>query len=237
MKKVFAFRHVLHEHLGTIADAFHQSGIPFEYLDLTAQPDRPVDLGLASGLVLMGGPMSANDPLPYISRELYLIDQAQRLDLPVLGVCLGAQLIAKAAGCRVYRNEVKEIGWLPISRRAAAASDPLFRHFADSETVFQWHAETFDLPKGAIWLAQSDDCAHQAFRLGAKTYALQFHIEVTAPMIAEWSRQDDSCGDAREAGRPIDPGQNAARLAELSRMAITEWVRFFEPKQEYARDQ
>jgi GMP synthase (glutamine-hydrolysing) len=224
MKKVFAFRHVLHEHLGTIEDAFRRSMIPFEYLDLAVQPDHPVELDLASGLVLMGGPMSVNDPLPYISRELYLIDQAHRLGLPVLGVCLGAQLIAKAAGARVYRNEVKEIGWFPIQRRAEAAADPLFRHFDDTETVFQWHGETFDLPTGAVWLARSPACEHQAFRLGPKTYALQFHIEVTAAMVAEWCRQDDACGDAREAGGPIDPEENAARLAELSQGVVAEWV-------------
>ena len=143
----------------------------------------------------------------------------------MLGVCLGAQLIAKAAGGRVYRSEMKEIGWFPIQRRAEAAADPLFRHFDDTETVFQWHGETFDLPAGAVWLARSPACEHQAFRLGPKTYALQFHIEVTAPMIAEWCRQDDACGDAREAGGPIDPEQNAARLVELSEVVVSEWLR------------
>src|SRR5262245_61135538 len=144
-KRVLVLRHAPHEHLGSIARVLGREGVPFEYIDLRDDPGRIVDLDIAWGLIIMGGPMSANDPYPYISRELYLIENAYKRGLPVLGVCLGAQLIAKASGSRVYPNPVKEIGWFPLHRTAQAAGDSMFRHFGETETVFQWHGETFDL--------------------------------------------------------------------------------------------
>jgi GMP synthase-like glutamine amidotransferase len=226
MKKVFVFRHVAHEHLGTIANTFARQSIPLRYFDLADDGDCPVELDEASGLILMGGPMSANDPLGYLSQELYLIEEAMQRSLPILGVCLGAQLIAKAAGSRVYPNARKEIGWFPVYRTNETLYDPLFRGFGESETVFHWHGETFDLPEGALWLARSDACRHQAFRLGTHTYGIQFHLEVTPEMISEWCRQDEACGDRREVIAPIDPHVNASRMAELTDQVISEWSVF-----------
>ena len=109
----------------------------------------PVDLADTAGLILMGGPMSANDDLPWIPPEIATIREAVHRGIPVLGICLGAQLIARALGARVYRNPEKEIGWSSLQWTAAASADPLFHGFRDPETVFQWHGETFDLPPGA----------------------------------------------------------------------------------------
>src|SRR5258706_15735436 len=109
----------------------------------------------------MGGPMSANDELPYIRQELDLIGEAASLGKPILGVCLGAQLIAKALGAPVYANAVKEIGWYPIQWTGAAAEDPICSGLASPEAVFHWHGEAFDLPRGAEWLAKSHACPHQ----------------------------------------------------------------------------
>src|SRR5262249_21190983 len=163
--RVLAFRHVPHEHLGLIADSLTSGGVEFEYADLHAGGDA--DISSADGLIFMGGPMSANDDLPYIRRELELIRTAISRGTPVLGVCLGAQLIAKALGSRVYPNRVRELGWLPIRWSDAAGDDPLHRGLSGCDTVFHWHYETFDLPEGAVRLASSEGCLNQAFRFGS----------------------------------------------------------------------
>src|SRR5438093_8218979 len=172
--KVLAFRHFPIEDLGLIADALASQGIRCEYADLYLGDGGQPDIRGADGLIFMGGPMSANDDLPYIRQELDLIGEAVSLRKPILGVCLGAQLIAKALGASVYANPVKAIGWYPIHWTEAAARDPLCRGLTSPETVFHWHGETFDLPSGAELLAYSDGCRHQACRLGESIYGLQF---------------------------------------------------------------
>ena len=167
--------------------------------------------------------MSANDDLPWIQHEIAAIREAVHRGIPVLGICLGAQLIARALGARVFRNPEKEIGWSPLHWTAAATTDPLFHGFSAPETVFQWHGETFDLPPDAEWLAYSEACRNQAFRAGAGVYGLQFHLEVTPAMIADWCAQDANCGDVRELEAPIDPRRNAARLAALSNIVFGRW--------------
>jgi GMP synthase (glutamine-hydrolysing) len=169
----------------------------------------------------MGGPMSANDNLPGLTDELALIDRTLDLDLPLLGICLGSQLIARALGARVYRNEQLEIGWEPVWLTDAARGDPLFGGIASPEMFFHWHGETFDLPEGAEWLAYSDKCKHQAYRYGRKVYGIQFHPEITAEMIADWCEQPVNCGDVEATG-PIDPFLHDA--TGVSRKIIESWL-------------
>ena len=215
-KRVFAFRHVPFEDLGLIRAPLEERAISIEYADLYLPAAPLPDVTQAAGLIFMGGPMSANDDLPYLRQELHLISQAVARRQPVLGVCLGAQLIAKALGAQVYRNPVKEIGWFEIHLTAAAARDPLFVGVGPAETVLHWHGETFDLPPGAEWLAYSEACRNQAFRVGPGVYGLQFHLEVTPAMIEDWCTHDATCG-------PIDPHQNAPRLAALSSLVFGRW--------------
>lgn len=220
-RKALAFRHIPFEHLGLIANSLRSHEIACEYVD--AYRRNRSDLQGADALILMGGPMSANDALPYISEEIHLIREAVSLGKPVLGVCLGAQLIAKALGARVYANNVKEIGWYPVHWTDAAADDPLHQGLFGSDTVFHWHGETFDLPPGAELLAYSDACRNQAYRVGENIYGLQYHLEVTPEMIAEWLTQDANCGDLREIDTPIDPYANAERLRELAGQVFGRW--------------
>jgi len=221
--KILAFRHVPFEHLGRIQPALEARGIGTEYADLYCGPARLPDPEDFAGLVFMGGPMSANDSLPYLRQEMDWIAAAAERGQPVLGICLGAQLIAKAMGARVYRNAVKEIGWFAIDLTPEGARDPLFAAGGARETVFHWHGETFDLPPGATLLASSEACRNQAFRVGQHVYGLQFHLEVTPEMIADWCMQDANCGDVRELAHPIDPQANAANLDLLSRSVFGNW--------------
>jgi len=221
--RVLTFRHVLHEHLGWIATALDESGVAYDYADLYASPEAASDVAQPDALIFMGGPMSANDDLPFIHREIELIRDAIARRQPVLGICLGAQLIAKALGCAVYPNAVKEIGWAPVIFTEAARRDPLFAGLSGPEIVFHWHAETFDLPQGSELLASSAQCRHQAFRFGDRIYALQFHLEVTPAMIAQWLREDESCGALREVHEPIDPHADAVHNEALARTVFGRW--------------
>jgi GMP synthase-like glutamine amidotransferase len=227
--RVVAFRHVPFEGLGHIQPILEERGIAIEYADLYHPGVRPPETATTAGLIFMGGPMSVNDGLPYLEQEIEYIRRAANAGQPVLGVCLGAQLAAKALGARIYRNPVSEIGWFAVHPTSAASEDPLFRGFRDSETVFHWHSETFDLPSGGVLLGCSERCRNQAFRLGSCIYGLQFHLEVTPEMIADWCRQDANCGDVRELDSLPDPCHNAARLIELSRQVFGAWADLLSP--------
>ena len=120
------------------------------------------------------------------------------------------------------RNYAKEIGWYSVQFTPAAAADRVFGGLSE-ETIFHWHGETFDLPPGAELLASSDLCRNQAFRAGEHVYGLQFHLEVTPEMIADWCIQDENCGDVRELKAPIDPSFHAARMAALSAQVFGNW--------------
>ena len=221
--RVLAFRHSPSDDLGLIGDVLDAHGIAYDYADLYAFPTSLAPVNEADALVVLGGSMSANDDSPFITREIEYIRSAVSGGKPVLGVCLGAQLIAKALGARVYANHVKEVGWAPVTFADAGLRDPLFTGLAEDEVIFHWHGETFDLPSGAALLASSAACRNQAFRVGDRIYGLQFHLEVTPGMIAEWCREDEACGGARDARQPIDPYAHAARTRDLAETIFGRW--------------
>ena len=223
---VVAFRHVPFEGLGLIAPALQERDVSVQFADLYREDAVLPDVSSASGLIFMGGPMSVNDDLAYLRREIEIIRYAVEQGKPVLGVCLGSQLIAKTLGGGVYGNPVKEIGWFDVHFTEAGQQDWIFAGLDCCETVFHWHGETFDLPDGATRLAYSDACRNQAFRINNNVYGLQFHLEVTPEMIADWCEQDANCGDVRELEFPIDPQRNAARLANLSKTVFGRWAAF-----------
>jgi GMP synthase (glutamine-hydrolysing) len=218
---LLVLRHEKFEHLGYFADAFQQRGVTYTYRDFSPA----IIAGKHEAIVIMGGPMSANDPLPSLSAELQLIEQALKDGTPMLGVCLGSQLIAKALGARVYRNAELEIGWEPVHFTDAGKADPLFCEMKSPTTFFHWHGETFDLPAGAEWLAYSEKCRHQAYRFGRNVYGLQFHPEVTAAMVQDWQEQPVNCGDVATLGGRIDPHAHDQRV--VAARVIEGWIASF----------
>lgn len=173
------FQHVPFEGLGSIGPWLASRGASVTgtrfFEESTLPPVKDVDL-----LIVMGGPMSANDEsvYPWLKDEKCFINEAITRDKTVLGVCLGAQLIASAMGARVYPNSEKEIGWFPIHSVATPGAKGAFQ-FPKESVVFHWHGETFDLPSGATRLTRSQACENQAFQLGHNVIGLQFHLETT----------------------------------------------------------
>jgi GMP synthase-like glutamine amidotransferase len=171
-------QHVPFEGLGSIGPWLEKNGFETsstKFFNTTALPDpSAIDL-----LIILGGPMSVHDTAqyPWINNEIRLIKQVINAGKPVLGICLGAQLIAHAMGAKIYRNTEKEIGWFPVQK----VSSPNTSHFSfpDSALVFHWHGETFTLPEGATLLARSQGCKNQAFQIDQSIIGLQFHLETT----------------------------------------------------------
>lgn len=187
MKEILIFRHAPHEGPGYLAEYLNRHHLPHRLIRIDRNDPIPPSIDGVSGLVWMGGPMSVNDPLPWIPGAMKLIQQASAADLPVLGHCLGGQLISKALGGAITANSVKEIGWLPVSRVDSPVANRWLDDLPPLFDVFHWHGETFSIPPGATRLLASDNCANQAFVIG-NTLAFQCHIEMTAEMVREWAR-------------------------------------------------
>lgn len=184
MKPVVIFRHAAAEGPGYLATFLEAQGIPWQLAKIDQGEPSPLSMADFSGMVLMGGPMSVNDDLPWIPPLLKLIQEAVALDVPVLGHCLGGQLISKALGGMVTRNPVKEIGWGEVT----VSDNEIARYwFGDMESFngFHWHGETFTLPANAVHLLKSAYCQNQAYAIG-KHLAFQCHIEMTQEMVLSW---------------------------------------------------
>lgn len=191
MKPVLVVRHVAHEGPGYLADFLNQRSVPFEILAIDSGDNFPSSPDAYSALVFMGGPMSVNDDLPWIPPALSLIRQALKQNMPVLGHCLGGQLIAKAMGASVYANPVHEYGWLPVQVSDNDLARQWFPRLPPRFIAFHWHGETFDLPGGATRVWASEHCRNQAFVLG-NTLAMQCHVEMTPGLVQDWvDRADD----------------------------------------------
>jgi GMP synthase-like glutamine amidotransferase len=186
LKPIAIFRHAPTEGAGYFTEFLDQRKIPWRMIRIDAGEAVPSSASTFSGLVFMGGPMSVNDDLPWIPKVEALIRDAVAKDIPLLGHCLGGQLISKALGGIVSRNPVKEIGWGEV----AVSDNEIARDWFGDVKKFQsfhWHGETFSLPQGATHLLSSAYCINQAYALG-KHFAMQCHIEMTAEMIATWCK-------------------------------------------------
>ncbi|TCT39577.1 glutamine amidotransferase [Martelella mediterranea] len=187
MKSAIAIRHVGFEDLGAFAPALRAAGYQIHYRDVGEQEFRMPDPLKTDLLIVLGGPIGAyeNDTYPFLAEEIEILEQRLAANRPTLGICLGAQLIALAAGARVFPDRTKEIGFAPIRLTEAGRSSCL-APFSEEPMTLHWHGDTFDLPSGAERLASTDLCENQAFTMGPNIIGFQFHPEVSAKGFEKW---------------------------------------------------
>ena len=185
-KEILIFRHFPTEGPGYFAEFLDRRGIRHRTIKVDQGEPVPESIADIPGIVFMGGPMSVNDPLPWIPKVLHLIRQAVAKNVPVLGHCLGSQLMSKALGGRVRRHRVKEIGWLPVQAVDSPVASKWLRGLPPRFEAFHWHGETFSLPPGASHILRSRYCRNQGFVIG-NSLALQCHIEMTPDMVRTWA--------------------------------------------------
>jgi GMP synthase (glutamine-hydrolysing) len=237
VRKLLVFQHAASEPLGVLDPMLRRWGFRIRYANFARDPALHLDLSRYHGLVVLGGPMNVDQSAayPHLVTEIAAIREALRLKVPVLGICLGAQLLAAALGARVRPNPVREIGWYRLQPAAPAGDDRLFRHFDGSQHVFQWHAYTFELPPGAVHLASTSSCEHQAFRFGERAYGLQFHLEADEALIQRWLAVPAYRGELEaEAGADgvkrvlSDTHGHIAPALKLSERVFHEFIDLFE---------
>lgn len=227
MNMIRIFRHIDCEGPAHLQTLLQEKTVPFELVRIDEFEPVKKFLEGVGGLIFMGGSMSVNDPLPWIDEELALIRQAVQQSIPVLGVCLGSQLLAKALGSRVYPGPCMEIGWYPIN---CVADHPLTAGLPQQLNVFHWHGETFDLPDNATLLFSNDRYQNQGFAVGPHL-GLQFHVEMEAAQVREWIQRnpadlDRRCEHAHDATAIQSDLESRIRtLQATARVLFDNWLR------------
>lgn len=198
-------RHTPAEGLGLLANVLRELGIHHRYLDIPRGDPPPRDLRGLGGLIVLGGPMAVYEAEkhPFMATELVLVERALTAGRPVLGICLGAQMIASVLGARVYPGERREVGWAPVTLTDDGQDDPVFGGGDGQLTVFHMHGDTYELPADAHNLARSAMYEQQAFHWGDLVYGVQFHLEFTDAMIGRLATEPESRAYITEAG--VDP--------------------------------
>jgi len=228
-RNVLVVQHTPEETPGVITQLLEESGYGIRTINTVAENWAPSDSGDAAALIVMGGPMGVcdTDRCPFLRNELRLLENAMKTEIPVLGVCLGSELLAKALGAKVSRGKQKEIGWFPITLTEDARHDILWRGVESPFLSFHWHGDVFELPYGAVSLARSERTECQAFRYGSKAYGFLFHAEVT-PQIAEgmiraFAEEMRQEGIADEVIL-LETEQHLPRLMKMARNVFSRWV-------------
>lgn len=227
MNIIRIFRHIDCEGPAFLQTILQEKNIGFELLRIDAFEPVNMSLDHVAGLIFMGGSMSVNDPLEWIAQEVALIQNAVQQNIPVLGVCLGSQLLAKALGSRIYPGPCMEIGWYPVNTIAGHA---LTAGLPEQPGVFHWHGETFELPKGASLLFSNARYQNQGFAVGPHL-GLQFHVEMEADLVREWIRRNPAdlerrCEHAHDANAILsDLDARIRRMQAVARILFDNWLR------------
>jgi len=227
MNTIRIFRHIDCEGPAYLQTLLQEKGIAFELVRIDEFEPINTSLDHIGGLIFMGGSMSVNDPLEWIDQEVALIQQAVQQNIPVLGVCLGSQLLAKALGSRIYPGPCMEIGWYPVN---CIAGHPLTAELPEQIDVFHWHGETFDLPAEAHLLFSNERYQNQGFAVGPHL-GLQFHVEMEAVLVREWIRRNPAdlerrCEHAHDADailRNLDT--RISKMQTSARTLFDNWLR------------
>ena len=235
--KILVFQHVPYEPLGTLDPLLKEAGFRIRYVNFGRQPNSRPSLDGYAALIILGGPMNSDqiDSYPNLATELEIIREAVERDISVLGICLGAQLLAKALGGSVSRNPTREIGWYDVELTEAGSIDPVLSTFSAVQPVFQWHEDGIDLPPDAVHLAASPASNVQAFRFGEHIYGFQFHLEVNRSLIERWLTVPANQPVLQDEAGRVNPDairrQSEASirdLEDLSRRTFSRWVERFE---------
>lgn len=226
MKNLLAIRHVPFEDLGAFEACLDDAGYRIQYVDAPTGDFDAVRKLQWDLLVVLGGPISSNETghFPFLVSELRLIESRLKAGAPVLGICLGSQLLARALGAQVHRAPRTEIGWQALTLTDPGRNSPLKTL---SAPVFHWHGESFDIPDGALHLASTPSCANQAFSMGATVLALQFHPEVTARGLEQWYVGNVGELQALELSPSImrqQAQQHASGMAHQARQFLEAWL-------------
>ncbi len=205
MDGILLVQHAASEGPGLLARALDERRLPVKLVRADRGESVPRSAAGAVAVTILGGPMGVYDAdrFPHLRDEIALAADALRRGVPILGVCLGAQILAAAAGARVYRGPAQEIGWFPTTLTAAGRADPILGLLPGEAVVFHWHGDTFDPPPGATLLASSSLYEQQAFRLSPRAWGVQFHPEITEEMVDDWAaraRKEEAAAFGGEEG-------------------------------------
>lgn len=242
MRRLLVLQHVPGEPLGHLDPLLRRAGLRLRYVNFGREPQARPDVKRYDGVVVLGGPMNVDqqDRYPHLTHEIELLQEATARNLGVLGICLGAQLLAAALGADVRPAPVPEIGWVPLEPRPDAAGDPLLRHIGHGQRVFQWHAQTFDLPPGAVHLAGSPTCPNQAFRHGERAWGFQFHLEADPALIGRWLHVPAYRAEAQQVGGESHPERvqaetphHAPAAAAVAERVFSEFVGLSGPRRRF----
>ncbi len=235
--KILVFQHVPYEPLGTLDPLLKESGFRIRYVNFGRDPHTRPSLEKYAAVIVLGGPMNADqiDTHPNLITEVEILREAVDKDMSVLGICLGAQLLAKALGGSVRRNPTREIGWYDVDLTEDGRADPVLSTFAARQQVFQWHEDGIELPQDVVHLASSPASKVQAFRSGEHVYGLQFHLEVDSSLIERWLTVSTHQAELEEERDNVDPAVIRAQtrdsidaLQALSRRTFQRWIDRFE---------
>lgn len=233
---VLMLKHIAIEGGGTIEEYLLSKGYKIDRRELQDGDSIPSKLDY-DAIIILGGPMNVyeEDKYPFLKDEDKLIKEAIKKNIPTLGICLGAQLIAKAAGAKVTKNIVrqvhqKEIGWYKVNLTGAGKNDPVFKGIGESFDVFQWHGDTFGIPEKGTLLATAELCTNQALRVGKNIFGLQFHMEVTEDMIYEWIDTYDEELESLKGVIDVEKirKDTKAKISSYKNRALTLCKNFFE---------
>jgi GMP synthase (glutamine-hydrolysing) len=229
MAKIWVMQHHPVENLGSIAEALEGAALAWQYVRIFEGQPVPKDMKGAGGLILMGGSQGVNEAEqhPYLKEEMRLIESALKDDRPVLGICLGSQLLAAALGAKVYKGARREIGWYPVRLTDQAKDDRLLTGTPGQFMAFHWHGDIFDLPRDSVTLASSELTPIQAFRHGDKTYGFLCHLEVTETSVRAMVREftDESRHASLRADILGGVDNNIEPLNQVAETVFGRWAR------------
>ena len=194
---ILIIKHVDIEGPGTIEEYFQNNGFQLKTIELHRGDRLPDDFMDVEAIASLGGPMNVyeEDKFPFLKAEDKFLKKVIQEEVPFLGICLGSQLLAKACGAQVTKSPVKEVGWFKVQLNQRAQQDPLFKGLSEHIDVFHWHEDMFAVPAHGVLLATAVGCPHQAFKVGMCAYGVQFHVEVTETIIADWCNAYLTSGD------------------------------------------